>query len=83
MNNLYKNDPDIVAAMRESTHRILYTVANSNAMNGLSSTQEVVAVTPWWQTALYAICGLLGVLAVFSAVMTVRAVKKSKAAKEN
>ena len=83
LNNLYKNDPDIVAAMRESTHRILYTVANSNAMNGLSSSQEVVAVTPWWQTALYAVCGVVAALAVLSAVMTVRAVKKSKAAKEN
>lgn len=81
LNNLYKNDPDICQAMREATHRILYTVANSNAMNGLSASQEVVAVTPWWQTALYALCTVMGVLAVLSLGMTVRAVKRSKAAK--
>lgn len=82
LNNLYKNDPDICQAMREATHRILYTVANSNAMNGITASQEVVAVTPWWQTALYALCGTTGVLAVLSAAMTVRAVKRSKAAKK-
>ncbi len=76
LNNLYKNDPDVVQAMRESTHRILYTVANSNAMNGLSSTQEVVTVTPWWQTALYVLCGAMGAMTVVSAIMAVRSKKK-------
>lgn len=64
--------------MRQATHRILYTVANSNAMNGLSSSQEVVQVTPWWQTALYVLCGATAAMTVFGAVMTVRAMKKSK-----
>lgn len=81
LNKLYKNDPDVAQAMRQATHRILYTVANSNAMNGLGSNQEVVAVTPWWQTALYALCTLMGVLTVLSAVMIVRSVMKAKAKK--
>ena len=67
--------------MREATHRILYTVANSNAMNGISSTQEIVAVTPWWETALYVLIGATGILSVFSVVMTVREMKKMKANK--
>jgi len=81
LNNLYKNDPDICQAMRQATHRILYTVANSNAMNGISATQEVVAVTPWWETALYVLIGATGILSVFGIVMTVREIKKNKANK--
>ncbi len=76
LNDLYKDDPDICQAMREATHRILYTVANSNGMNGISSTQQVVAVTPWWQTALYTLIGVCGVMTVVSVVMTVRSRKK-------
>ena len=79
LNNLYKDDPDIVQAMRQASHRILYTVANSNAMNGISTTQQVVAVTPWWQTALYVLCGAMGVMTVFSGVKAVMAKKKEKA----
>lgn len=78
LNNLYRNDPDIAQAMRQATHRILYTVANSSAMNGLSASQKVVAVTPWWQMALYALCTVMAVLTVVSAVMIVRARKKTK-----
>ena len=33
----YKDDSAIAHALRESSHRVLYTVANSHAMNGLSS----------------------------------------------
>ncbi len=83
LQNLYRNDPDICQAMRDATHRILYTVVNSRAMNGLSANQEIVAVTPWWQTALYALIAVTGVMSVVSAGMTIRAVKKSKANKEN
>ena len=73
---LYQDDPDICQAMRQATHRILYTVANSSAMNGISTTQEVVSVTPWWQTALYALCGVCGAMTVVSVVMVIRTKKK-------
>lgn len=78
LNNLYKNDPDIVQAMRQASHRILYTVANSNAMNGIGTSQTVVSVTPWWQTALYALCIVMGVMTAVSLVMTVLSIKGSK-----
>ena len=39
---------DLASAMRESTHRILYTVVHSNAMNGISSSTRVIVITPWW-----------------------------------
>ena len=78
LNNLYKNDPNIAQAMRQAAHRILYTVANSNAMNGISANQEIVAVTPWWQAALYALCTVMAVMTVFSAAMLVRAIVRKK-----
>lgn len=83
LNNLYKDDPVIVNAMRQATHRILYTVANSNAMNGFNAETEIVAVTPWWQTALYAVDTLVAVGCVACVVMLVRAVLRKNKAKKS
>jgi len=79
--NDYRDDPDIAQAMRESTHRILYTVANSCAMNGFTADTKIVSVTPWWQTALYALDVLLAVGTVASAAMLVRAIQRKKTSK--
>ena len=39
--------------VREACHRYLYVIANySAAVNGFSSSSEIVAVTPWWQMIL-------------------------------
>jgi len=78
LKELYADDPDIVQAMREATHRILYTVANSSGMNGISANQTVVAITPWWQTALYTLCVVMGAMTVLSLLMAVRAYKREK-----
>ncbi len=43
---------DVAWAMRDSMHRILYTVVHSNAVNGLSVNTSIEHVQPWWQTAL-------------------------------
>lgn len=40
-------------AMRLAAKRICYQTAWSNAMNGISSSTQIVSVTPWWQSALY------------------------------
>jgi len=76
--NLYRDDPAIAQAMRQATHRILYTVANSNAMNGIPAGGRIVSITPWWEMALYAVDGVLGVLTVASAAMLVRAILRKK-----
>ncbi len=47
--NQVKNNPTLAQALRESTHRVLYVVANSNAMNGFSSNTRVYEVKEWWQ----------------------------------
>ena len=45
----YSNDAEVVAAVRESAHRILYVIANSNAMNGIDADMRIEIVTPWYR----------------------------------
>lgn len=78
LNNLYKDDPYVAQAMREATHRILYTVANSNAMNGFTEETEIVNVTPWWQTALVVLQVVVALLFLGSLFKLIKAVQQSK-----
>ena len=41
--------PNIVGAMRVSVHNVLYTIANSNAMNGITSDSVIISFQPEWQ----------------------------------
>ena len=77
----YENDAYIVTQMRNAMHHILYTVVNSNAMNGWASTDTLKTITPWWQTALIVLDVVLAVLTVLCIVMLVKRIKASKAAK--
>lgn len=43
---------NVANAMRESAHRILYTVVHSNAMNGIGSNTRIVTYTPDWVIAV-------------------------------
>jgi beta-glucosidase len=54
--------PTVVSDMRRASHNIAYAVTASNAMNGLSSGSELVAVTPLWKQALIAADVVLGLL---------------------
>ena len=56
--------PTAVAAIRRAAKNILYTVANSNAMNGMGDGVVWAYKDPWWQTSLYIICGALGLITV-------------------
>ena len=78
----YKNDPQFVVLMRGAMHNILYTVINSNAMNGWDENTRVVSVTPWWQTAFIALIVVAAVGTVVCAVMLVKSVKLKKAQKK-
>jgi beta-glucosidase len=83
LNKLYRNDPTIATAMRNATHRILYTVANSHAMNGFDENTIIKGVTPWWKTALVVLQVIIGLLTIGAYVMLVRKIlarKQHKAA---
>ena len=62
------NDVNLFSAVREACHRILYTFVNSKAMNGISSSIEVVPVNPWWKTALIDADIIFGCLAALCIV---------------
>ncbi len=47
-----KNYGELAWAARESAHRILYTVVQSNAMNGKTAGTKIIPVTPEWMTWL-------------------------------
>lgn len=78
-----QNDPYMVQQMKDAMHRILYTVVNSNAMNGWDENTEIVSVTPWWVMAIYAVIAVGAVGTVACAVMLVKNVKLKKAQKAN
>ncbi|MDI6453240.1 beta-glucosidase [Peloplasma aerotolerans] len=44
----------IAQAMRESAHRVLYTVLHSRGMDSIDINTEILEITPWWQTTLTA-----------------------------
>ncbi len=65
----YRDNPEIMSHMRQAAHRILYVVANSAAMNGISKTTTVSYVLTWWQMALIALDVLFAALAVIFGVL--------------
>ena len=74
----YENDAYIVTQMRNAMHHILYTVVNSNAMNGWASADTLKTITPWWQTAIYALIAVLAVLTILCAWQLSKALKAKK-----
>jgi len=71
-------DPALANRMREATHRILYTVANSNALNGMAPSAKIVTVIPWWRALIYGV-GVVGVVGLAASIaMIVKTKKKAK-----
>lgn len=82
MNELYPNDPYMITEMREAMHNILYTVVNSNAMNGWTDESYLAPNTPWWEMALNGLKYGSAALGAVSIVMLIVAiVNKKKAGK--
>ena len=69
------NDPAIVTAVQRATKNIAYSITHSHAMNVGNAT--VVAVTPWWQMALYILIGVLAVATAGCAFMMIKSKKKT------
>lgn len=78
----YKNDPAMANWLREAAHRVLYTTANSAAMNpyivGDGITAKTIDVTPWWEPALISLDVVVGLLLAGSITMLVLTVLKAK-----
>lgn len=75
----YRNNAELMSQMRESAHRILYVIAGSAAMNGISENATVTHVYTWWQIACVALDVVLGIGCAAMIVWCVRDRKKAKA----
>lgn len=67
----YKDDPYVMTKLREAAERIVYTVGQSAAMNGMSPDAIVRSITPWWEATLIAVTVVFGVVALGSVAMWV------------
>ena len=74
----FPSDDNMIAEMKEAMHNILYTVANSNAMNGLSVNDRIELITTWWQWALYALIAVGAIGCICSVVMLTKNIKLKK-----
>lgn len=54
--------------MRDASKKILYTVVNSNTMNGFTGDTQVTVITPAWETAVPIVTRVLMALLIWSAV---------------
>lgn len=75
----YSKNAYVLTLLRNACHNILYAVANSSAMNGISKTTEIVEITPSWQIALYILDGVVVIGEAAAIVLIVRRNKRYKA----
>ncbi len=68
-----------VSDIRTATHNVLFTVANSNAMNGLAPGATVEYTPPAWVIWQYIITGVLALLVLGAVVMIVLRVRRHRA----
>ena len=59
----------IVASMQRAAKNIVFAISRSNAMNGLSSSSQIVQITPLWQKGLYAVDVVFVLIALAGAVL--------------
>jgi beta-glucosidase len=78
----YKNDPVIVNAMREACHHNLYSIANSNGMNGMGPDTTIKVTELKVISSLRLGVIVFGLLFIFATVMWVLGLRKFKATKE-
>lgn len=65
-----------VVELQEACHNILYSVANSSAMNGLASGTIIKYSLATWQVAVIVVDIVIGILWLLGVVMVLRRVKK-------
>lgn len=71
-----ENEPAIVSAVQQAVKHIAYSITHSHAMNIGNAT--IITLTPWWQTAIYALVGVSAILTTGSVFMLIRSRKRTK-----
>ena len=65
---LIEKDTAFQQELKQMLKYDLYTFANSNTMNGVTTDTRVVRVYPWWEKTLLAVNGVTGVLAALCCI---------------
>lgn len=72
--------PTVINNMQRAAKNIVYTISNSNAMNGLSKGSKVVSIIPLWQKALIGFDIIMGILLILIIIIpTMKFIKQKKA----
>lgn len=71
-----QGDRTLVQAIRDNTKNLFYALANSNAMNGVNSTSEVVSQMTWWRWAYAGGIAVTALLTLIGIGMYIRAYRK-------
>lgn len=73
-----QGDRTMVQAIRDNTKNLFYALANSNAMNGVNATSEVVSQMTWWRWAYAGMIAATAALTLLGVGMYIRAYRKKK-----
>lgn len=76
----YQNNATVMNQLRTASKHILYAVSHSFAMNGISSSAQVVQTMPLWQYWLIAADVLVGAVALVGAILLVKKTNWKKTA---
>lgn len=73
------DDGYLLEKLREVNHRVYYTYANTNLVNGLTEESQISNGLAWWEMAMYAIDGVIAAVTLGAVVLfVVSAVKENK-----
>ena len=72
----YSDNAYVVTLLRNAVHNTLYTLVNSNAMNGISQTSTVVSIIPLWQKLLFAGDAAAAVIIAAGIFLVVRRIRR-------
>ncbi len=70
--------PTVQNNIRNAAHNVLYTIANSNAMNGIDQDSKIVKTTPGWVFQLVAIDMVFLVIIILLIGCSIKLFKKKK-----
>ena len=71
-------DRDMLQAVQQNTHYLLYALANSAAMNGVNATTHIENVMTWWRVLYIALIAVFSVLVAVCVIGYVFARRKQK-----
>jgi len=71
--------PTVVSNMQKAAKNVVYAVAGSNAMNGLSAGSKLIVIMPLWEKMLVSVDVIMGILVAFMcSFVTLRLLKPKK-----